>query len=159
MFLRLSYQKKILKSMHHTNDSGPGPRQPLLPQRWTMLIHYAAVQKQMKIYNIFFHKLHTRQSLTLNNQQNLCKQCSHKQKMAYTGMYFAICFQTNWIDKFFRQFKPKEIQAGMKNKTSMVCHMLVALSLIQLPRSIIEMKKQPGHDLHVISYLRYQVLK
>ena len=64
--------KKIeSKSMHHTNanDSGPGPRQPLLPQRCTVLIRYAAVQKQMKTYNNFLHKLHKHtQSLRLTKK-------------------------------------------------------------------------------------------
>lgn len=93
--------KKIeSKSMHHTNDSGPGPRQPLLPQRCTVLIRYAAVQKQMKTYNIFLHKLHKyTQSLTSTKKiqkgtinrsyaSNVPVVLALKQRLAYTGMFF-----------------------------------------------------------------------
>lgn len=94
--------KKIeSKSTHHANDSGPGPRQPLLPQRCTVLIRYAAVQKQMKTYNIFLHKLHKyTQSLTLTKKiqkgtinrtyaSNVPVVLALKQRLAYTGMFFA----------------------------------------------------------------------
>lgn len=90
--------------MHHTNanDSGPGPRQPLLPQRCTVLIRYAAVQKQMKTYNIFLHKLHKyTQSLRLAKKiqkgtinrtyaSNVPVVLALKQSLAYTGMFFLL---------------------------------------------------------------------
>ena len=70
--------------MHHTNanDSGPGPRQPLLPQRCTVLIRYAAVQKQMKTYNIFLHKLHKyTQSLRLTKKYRKAQSTEPMQAM------------------------------------------------------------------------------
>ena len=97
---QLKLSKNESKSMHHTNDSGPGPRQPLLPQRCTVLIRYAAVQKQMKTYNIFLHKLHKyTQSLTLTKKiqkgtinrtyaSNVPVVLALKQRLAYTGMFF-----------------------------------------------------------------------